>query len=198
MEDKEEWRPVVGYEGRYEVSSFGRVRSLDRIVRQKNRVGILHDRFYRGVVLSGRIGDRGYRYHVLCRQNKRNKTFKEHFLVAASFLGERPRGKVIDHINGDKTDNRIENLQYISQTDNILKWRNGIEKTGRTSSFAGVSVRNGSIFCRKSWRHNGSKRCIHRFGFKSEKEAHIEYLKFKDLSRRELNEIWEAENNESP
>jgi len=49
------------------------------------------------------------------------KTFLVHTIIALCYLGERPDNKVIDHINSIKTDNRVENLQYITQSENIMK-----------------------------------------------------------------------------
>ena len=103
-----EWKPVKDYEGIYEVSSDGQVRSLDR----KDSLGRLKE----GQIISGGDNGKGYKYCWLYRDGKR-KRFYMHRLVAAAFCdGE---GE-INHINGDKSDNRAANLAWCSHQENIL------------------------------------------------------------------------------
>lgn len=95
----ETWMPVAGYEGLYEVSDGGRVRSLAR----KN---------CRGRVLKYRVDSagEGYVYVTLCRDGV-NKKVNVHQLVLAAFVGE-PNGLWGLHRNGDKGDSRLANLYY--------------------------------------------------------------------------------------
>ena len=100
------WRPVVGYEGTYEVSAAGEVRRLRRTrgARPGHRlIPLKHDRGYLGVSLSS--GNRATRYYV-------------HRLVAHAFLGAYPPAHQVNHRNGNKRDNRIENLEYVLARDN--------------------------------------------------------------------------------
>lgn len=101
------WRPVVGYEAHYEVSSLGQVR------RSRGGMGS-----YVGRILKryDKSGD-GYRFVQLCKQN-RKRFFGVHVLVAEAFLGRRPKGKVPNHRNLDKTDNRAENLEWLTRKQN--------------------------------------------------------------------------------
>jgi len=128
--EKEIWRKVVGYEEHYEVSSLGRVRSLDRVT--CNRRGSFTRK---GRVLNGTVDLHGYKIVGLRLKNK-GKTFKVHQLVAITFLGHKPDGHkiVVDHINNIKTDNRLENLQLISARENTSKDRKG------SSKYTGVSL----------------------------------------------------------
>ncbi len=99
----EEWRPVVGYEGRYEVSNLGRVRTLcqrpgmKKPQRRKDSVH-LFVQLYGGLPIQA------------------NKDI--HSLVAAAFLGPRPDGMEVCHNNGDARDNRLENLRYDTRSAN--------------------------------------------------------------------------------
>ena len=106
---QEEWRPVVGYEGLYEVSNLGRVRRRPETVNRR-----VPD------VLSPFRTDLGRVYVCLCVNNKR--TYKTvHGLVATAFIGPRPRGLQIDHIDGDPTNNVLANLEYVTPKENIRR-----------------------------------------------------------------------------
>ena len=107
----EQWRPVVGQEGAYEVSSEGRVRSLPRIVKTKR--GAL--RPYPGRMLKPVLQPNGY-YTVGIKRKLRTV----HSLVAESFIGPRPEGLEVCHNNGRPLDNRAENLRYGTTSENQI------------------------------------------------------------------------------
>lgn len=98
----EKWRPVVGYEGWYEVSDQGRVRNV------KTRGGSPA-----GHILTGCPSKKGY-LSVCLTVNTKQKVKHVHRLVGEAFLGPLQRGLQTDHINGDKTDNRAANLRYVT------------------------------------------------------------------------------------
>lgn len=101
------WKDVVGYEGLYEVSSLGRVRTNYSSARLK-----------KGECLSGG-NTRGYRTVILCKDGKKNAMLV-HRIVAFAFLGEPPdcHRPTVNHKNMEKADNRPENLEWLSQADN--------------------------------------------------------------------------------
>lgn len=120
-QDNEQWLPIPGYEGWYEVGDQGHVRSVDRLVRDV-RCG---SRRLTGKLLKPGLGLRGYPFVNLYRDGK-SKAFKVHHLVAKVFLGPRPDGLHICHFNDIKTDNRATNLRYATQSDNMFdRVRNG-------------------------------------------------------------------------
>lgn len=164
----EEWKDVPGYEGFYQVSNLGSVRSLDR--QYKGRWGMMHKK---GAVMSLGRDSSGYRFAHLSRSGK-SKTPSVHVLVAAAFLGARPDGLVVDHIDGDKENNSAKNLQYISYRENAIKGGLCLMKKGKSSKYAGVSYDKS----RKKWRAQarlaGKARCLGRFD--SEEEASKAYL----------------------
>ena len=82
----------------------------------------------RSTELKGGTDTWGYKIITLSDKAKA-QTHKVHRLVAQAFLGGRPEGLVIDHINGNKSDNRADNLQYITQRENIHK----IKRTGKST-----------------------------------------------------------------
>lgn len=97
----EEWRDIPGLEGRYQASSLGSIRSIlsGRILRPTR-----HRDGYGKLKVSDATG--------------RVRTYHPHTLVALAFLGPRPAGNVIDHINGDNEHHAPENLRYITPSEN--------------------------------------------------------------------------------
>lgn len=110
---EEHWLPVVGYEGRYEISDQGRVRSLDQKV--PNRHGM---RIARGRMLSLYFGDRYVK--VRLKQGDRGRTWNVHQLLAEAFIGPRPDGTEVCHNNGVHHDNRVENIRYDTHSENQI------------------------------------------------------------------------------
>lgn len=123
----EEWRPVQGAEGRYEVSSLGRVKSLERVVYCGTRKG---KRAYRTVpekILKIGLDSDGYHQVLIAsKEGEKFKSTKVHQLVAAAFLGEKPAGSWVLHGPNGKEDNAITNLYYGTPAQNVQdKWRDG-------------------------------------------------------------------------
>lgn len=115
----EVWKDVVGHEGKYQVSSLGRVKSLPRQITYPNgRSKTLCSRKIEGQFLRpGRSLKSGYLSVTL--GHKANGRYI-HQLVAETFLGPRPQGLLIRHLNGDPSDNRVENLAYGTNSQNQI------------------------------------------------------------------------------
>jgi hypothetical protein len=133
----EEWRPVVGWEGLYEVSDFGRVRSLDRVTRQKSRWGGSYNTFRKGRILASfPNGQYGY----LCvglHHCGRRLTQNIHSLVARAFLGPCPVNMEVCHGPNGHEDNSPSNLSYGTHTDNLSdRTRDGTELLGERNGNA--------------------------------------------------------------
>lgn len=105
-EQTENWLPVVGYEGLYEVSDLGRVRTL-------------HGK-HQGRIMTPTITARGY-LRVGIRKNRVRQHFAVHRIVLAAFVGPRPEKNECDHLNNVKTDNRLCNLEYVTSSENKLR-----------------------------------------------------------------------------
>jgi hypothetical protein len=108
--DVEEWRPVVGCEGRYEVSDHGRVRSIDRtIVRRSGQVR------RRGQVLARRFNSTPYPYAQLGRSGGNRAV---HLLVLLAFVGPRPEGMQCRHLDGNGANCHLSNLAWGTVAEN--------------------------------------------------------------------------------
>ena len=113
-QDAERWMPVLGFEGFYEASDMGRVRSVPRLVRFGTRGAM---RTTGGVVLSPVMGSRGYPVVNLTRPGVRRQLFL-HKVVLEAFTGGRPEGMEACHNNGETTDARLENLRWDTRSGN--------------------------------------------------------------------------------
>lgn len=113
----EEWRPVVGYEGQYEVSNMGRVRSLDRMINRKDGV-VQHKKGQLLVLINHNAWSKNEEYGTYKVVNLNRKQKSVHALVAEAFLGERPPKYEILHLNGKRYDNRLQNLRYGTSAEN--------------------------------------------------------------------------------
>lgn len=111
---EEIWRPIVGYEGLYEVSSYGRVRSLDRCL--VNSLGkVVH---IKGKILKGGDNGLGYKFVYLKKDGINNNRYV-HRLVAETFI-PRPEGLYeVNHKDEDKSNNSVENLEWCDHKYNM-------------------------------------------------------------------------------
>ncbi len=116
---KEIWKDIPSYEGKYQVSNMGRVRSLDRYVR-----GVCH---YSGKEFKRKIKGRILKPGQFCKNGHLSVVLGHgevgspvHQLVMRTFVGEPAENMEVLHINGNPQDNRLENLRYGTRTENIL------------------------------------------------------------------------------
>lgn len=174
--DEEIWKPVNGYEGAYEVSSLGRVRSLPRTILRGRSPLRISGRF-----LKPCVNGKGYHVFTLSMEGK-TRTIDAHRLVAEAFLGPIPEGQYTRHLNGDRTDCRVSNLAYGTPVQNqadrlihgtdgrgeknsqsklcgkiVIKIRSmanmGVSKTDIAQAF-GISARQvRAIAGKRAWRH---------------------------------------------
>jgi hypothetical protein len=128
---QEVWRPVLGYEGLYEVSDQGQVRSVDRIVQAKNG----HNKRLKQVLLK-RVVVYGY-HRVTLSKNGQARSRIVSNLVAEAFLGPRPTGYYVAHGPAGKAYDCVENISYKSPVENALdRWRDGTMFTGERNPMA--------------------------------------------------------------
>ncbi|MCL1654247.1 NUMOD4 motif-containing HNH endonuclease [Elizabethkingia miricola] len=136
MNNNEIWKPVVGYEGSYEISNLGRVRSLDRIVmRGLSKMPI------KGCNITVFTNHCGYRKASLAKVKEGKKSKKAYFihrLIANAFIPNPQNKPFVNHIDGVKLNNSIENLEWVNGSENIQHAYN----TGLKEAKKGVNSQN--------------------------------------------------------
>jgi hypothetical protein len=133
MDNLEVWLDIKGYEGHYQVSSFGRVKSLERISIFNNSTGLKKEK-----ILSDYNCGKGYRKVKLCKDTI-EKSFRVHRLVAEFYLSNPEAKSEVNHINGIKDDNRVENLEWCTSSENTIHALNNKLKISQKGSEHGMS-----------------------------------------------------------
>lgn len=143
---KEIWRDVAEYEGYYQVSNLGNVRSVERTVARSNYFVVLKSQ-----VLKPAIRTAGYLFVNLSKDSK-VKTKNIHRLVADAFLPNPQCKQEVNHKNGNKTDNNINNLEWCSRSENMIHSYDvlGNRRFGKDNPRAKVilQIKNGKVIGR--------------------------------------------------
>ena len=115
---EEIWKEIPGFDGAYQVSSLGNVRSCDRIIYYRNgnpRGSCKHEK---GRIISQHISNSGY-YNVPLRKNKIRKFYFVHRLVAQTFLDNPENKPQVNHIDGNRLNNQVSNLEWATRSENV-------------------------------------------------------------------------------
>lgn len=123
--EQEVWKDIPGFECRYQASTLGRVRSLDRVILKTHpKTGTLFAVTWKGRILKGAGSKYNPHLYVVLGRNRDSRKNQNgspiHQLVALTFLGPPPVGQEVRHLNGNPLDNRLVNLCYGTRRDNIL------------------------------------------------------------------------------
>lgn len=113
---KESWKPVVGYEGTYEVSDLGNVRSLDREVPLGRWPGATQS--VKSVARPPRMQPNGYWFVSLRKPRGHRKHHLLHRLVLMAFIGQPPDGHEANHKDLNKSNNKLANLEWVTASEN--------------------------------------------------------------------------------
>jgi hypothetical protein len=167
--ENENWKDIIGYEGLYQISNIGNVKSLNFRNTKKEKI-----------LKKSLIGPKRKQYFAVCLyKNPKQKVIKIHSLVANAFLNHsynKTNKIVVDHINNNTLDNSLENLQLITHRENSSK-----DRKNKTSKYVGV------CWCKlnKKWKAtiNINKKSKYLGLFKDEFEAHLTYInKVKEIN----------------
>ena len=139
----EEWRDIPHYEGLYQVSNLGQIRSIDRFVRR----GIGTTKMLKGIILNPLFQRNGYMFVILSKNGK-TKRMAIHRAVALAFIPNPDNKSEVNHINEDKRDNRVSNLEWITIHDNRCygtRIERGIANRDQTGKKNGMFGRKGAM-----------------------------------------------------
>jgi hypothetical protein len=110
------WRDIPGYEGIYQASSHGQIRTVEGKITSNKRYGVRH---WKSRVLKGRGGNPSTGKRVSLWKDGESKDFLVARLVALTFFGEPKEGFTVNHKDGNRFNNMLENLEWVSLSDNI-------------------------------------------------------------------------------
>lgn len=109
-----EWRDIIGYEGYLQVSDEGQIRSVERLVRHRNGSQMM----IKSKIIIARPDPKGY-LKVRTSVNRRKTCIKVHRAVAEAFIPNPDNKPQVDHIDGDKTNNCVKNLRWVTNRENF-------------------------------------------------------------------------------
>jgi hypothetical protein len=142
---EEIWKDIEGYEGLYQVSNLGRVKSLSIKI---------HNRVTREKILMSHLSNSGYQY-VCLSNNKIKKYLFVHRIVALEFIYNPKSKEQVNHIDGNKSNNCIENLEWLSRSENMKHaYKNGLnrisdlqkQKTSEAKSSSVIDLLTGVVY----------------------------------------------------
>ena len=142
--DNEIWKDIKGYEGLYQVSSLGRVRSIDHY-RKSGKGGYI----IKGKVLKQNFDGKKRYLHVILSKGKKTRTVQVHTLVGKHFVEGYKKGLEIDHIDTITTNNKVSNLKWVTRSENMrnpITYKKTIKHHIEVQSIPviGINIQNGS------------------------------------------------------
>lgn len=157
---EEIWKPVVGYEGLYEVSNLGQVKSIQ---------------FDKERLLKPTVTNKGY--YLVALYKDKIKTFKTvHRLVIRTFIGEPKNNQECDHIDRNSLNNQVSNLRWVDRSKNLSNRKGWAKDSKYIGSYKGIRVnKNGSVTNYIYSQITVNKKTYKLGVFNTEEEAHEAY-----------------------
>lgn len=180
---KEVWKPIKGYEGLYEISNLGKIKSLKRILIYKNG----HNRPMFERIMTARVS-KGY-LCVNLYKNGKIKTSRIHRLVAEAFVPNPYNKPYIDHIDTIKTNNRYDNLRWVTPKENTL---NPITLNRIISIIKREDTIKNRIKACKTSNSKPVVQCTKDMIFVTEYKSATEAAKFNGFNRRNISHCCEG------
>lgn len=154
----EHWKPIDGYEGSYMISDLGRVKSIERKARTHRGF-----RTVRGVIMSTKADNgHGYKYVTLTKDGKRKNVYI-HRLVAGAFLDNPDNLPCVNHRDFDVSNNRANNLEWVTQQQNVEYSKARMRKEKRTHKPSSTGEKY--IYTRNCGNRTRYRVCIKRDGY---------------------------------
>lgn len=173
----EKWKDIPGFEGKYQINLDGQVRSMDRLVIVKSKLGKERQQFVKGKIMSVSTDKKGYQ--VINLQGKgKQYTRLIHRLKYQTFVNPHILGKDIDHVDGNPSNNDLSNLRACNRNNN-LTFKN--VKRKNQYGYVGVKLKykhtkKGERWASIVWNPYLKKNVL-VYGFSSAEEAHEDYCK---------------------
>jgi hypothetical protein len=168
MENNAEiWKDIVGFEGLYQISNYGNIKSCERYVNAKFGKRVVNEK----ILSLGKDRD-GYLMAILCQYGTK-KTVKVHRLVANAFIDKIDGKNMVNHIDSNKSNNILSNLEWVSNLENICHSK---LKMKTSSKYIGVYFYKRDNLFRANARVNG--KLVILGNFKNEEDAYRARVKF--------------------